>query len=216
MMQKNFKNLLLFAMLFVNTSLFSQIEDCIIYFKEGDTLHGLGTIDKHDKILFKLDKESKVEEFDSTIVSRIDFENYLETKSFEYVYIKSEFSSQKKVLLMELVKDGAVRLYKAIEHGAFESDYLTLNNNKTKNKVNKLTENSSLSKIATAESNDAFWIQPQNSSTAFPVKRYINTRSKKLSEYFKNCPILFKKIKKQEINSIIEMVDYYNNFCSDE
>lgn len=205
--------LFLFFIRFIS---YSQIEDCVIHFKEGDTLHGLGAIDKHDKILFKLDRESKVEEFDSTVVSRIDFENYLDSKSFEYVYVKSEFSSQKKVLLMELVKNGAVRLYKAIEYSAFNSDYLTLHNNKTKSIVNKLTENSNLSKIAIAESNDAFWIRPQNSSTAIPIKRYINIRSKKLSEYFKDCPILFEKIKKQEINSVIEMVDYYNNYCSDE
>lgn len=38
-------------------------------------------------------------------------------------------------------------------------------------------------------------------------------KKKKLSEYFKDCPLLTEKIESEEITKPLEVVDFYNNFC---
>jgi hypothetical protein len=189
------KNCSLFF-LFLTVSLFGQTQEAILFFKDGTSIKGLGMIKKandfasfrsRDKILFRVTENEKPDLWTSEDVKGITFLYFENSRIMEYLKV----DKYEKMELLEVVTDGAVKLYKQTK---IVDVYLTSGG------------------MAKAEV-EAYYLKKESEEYPTIVKdNYIKSTSK----YFSDCELLVKKIKNHEFtfDTIDKLVNFYNDICS--
>lgn len=203
-MKQIYKSLLIFLLLF-STQIYAQDQECIIFFKEGDSIEGFGLI-RNNKIKFKITKDSKVDSWDFENVYKVKILGIDFVQTYEYVKLNS--SSNPK--LVELVVDGEVNLYRMEKAILIASSSVSLNQNPTS--IPTYTRSKE-------ETKDLYYLKRKNNQYATHINIGILSNWKKTStSYFSDCEILVKKIKDNKFssNQIKEIVEYYNDICYEE
>ncbi len=186
----------------ITFQVFSQDQECILYFKDGTSIEGFGTLevkgflDPVDKIKFRLTKDEEGEFWGFEEVSKITFIGFERTKTFEYVKV----SKLDKPELLELLVDGNVKLYK---NGAY---YLFSQNNTDRN--------------GSYQQQEQFRHYLKRETEEYPtcIDCYVlKSWVKSVSNYFSDCETLVTKLKnhKYTFAEIESVVEYYNDICAE-
>ena len=200
-------NLFLF-LFFNNFSVFSQDQECIIYFKDGTSLEGYGMLkivnilDPKEKIKFRLTKEEKGDFWDFEDISKITFIGFEMTKTFEYI----KTSKYEYPKLLEILVDGEVKLYRSPETITYKLYFE--NNNLSKNPFPKTSE-----KIV--QSNH---LKRDNEEIATCIDCYpLKSWAKQVSEYLSDCETLVYDLKKHKYTfaELEDAIIFYNDFCTE-
>lgn len=185
---------LVFIFLFVSLFSFCQNQEATMFFSDGDSFEGYGAI-KNNKIKFRLLLEDKAEKWDYELVSKIIFHGFNRTVTYEYVKLK-EFTNP---VLLELVTEGEVSLYRN------EKNRWVGGNNEFPGSAQKITVITNYLK---------------RNNTQFPIclnYGIFNPWKKRTINFLSDCPTLVKKIKTNVFREVHlqEIVEYYNDFCTE-
>ncbi len=198
-------NLFLF-LFFNNFSVFSQDQECIIYFKDGTSLEGYGMLkivnilDPKEKIKFRLTKQEKGDFWDFEDISKITFIGFEMTKTFEYV----KTSKYEYPKLLEILVDGEVKLYRSPE--AITYKFYFDNNDIGKSNFPKTSE-----KIV--QNN---YLKRENEEVATCIDcSIIKSWAKNVSNYLSDCTTLVDDLKnyKYTFAELEDAIIFYNDFC---
>jgi hypothetical protein len=200
-------NKLILLFFLISNFIFAQDQEAIIHFNDGSSIEGFAKIDKKDKIFFKISKTDEPTEWTYDDVTGVTFLGFEYSIKFEYVRL----DKYQKPKLLELVTDGNVKLFRHNYYlvGLLEINifpYLEKYYNQKDNLYNPFRNYKN-------EKRDYYL---KRDSEEFPTKikdNYI----KSTSIYFSDCEVLVRKIKKHEFSfeKIEEIVEYYNDICSD-
>ena len=189
----NLKKRILSIVLLISFLSFSQNDKCIIYFKDGTKLEGLGKLKSNGQVKFRLDKESDKQNYHSSIISKIQFINYKVT-TFEYKVI-DDLNSE----WLELIIKGKVSLYTiSINH-----QQMGMNGG--------MSFGNTTTYYFTCHNNDS---QVYRIASVGTISRSFK---KTASDFFKDCPKIVKKIhdetyKKDDLKRIV--IEYNNSDCN--
>ncbi|KFF15956.1 hypothetical protein [Flavobacterium hydatis] len=207
-MKQTYKNLLIF-LLFFSTPIYAQNQECIIYFKEGDSIEGFGLI-RNNKIKFKISKDSETDSWDFENVYKIKFIGIDIVQTYEYLKLNSSGNPK----LVELIVDGEVNLYRMEK----AQDFINPKLKKTAAPNQNITSLPNYSYF-TEQTKDLYYLKRKNNQYATHINIGILSNWKKIStSYFSDCDILVKKIKDNKFssNQIKEIVEYYNDICYEQ
>ncbi len=181
----------------LNVNCFSQSEEATIFFKDGDSIQGYGLI-KKNKIKFRVSLDSKGDFWDFEMINKIDFETFFGIKTYEY--IKLNGSSEPS--LLELVTKGEVSLYRQTSSSWILDPGFPENNFPNNRKVTKVIN---------------FLIRKNEGYPSCLNCGFINKWRKRTMDFLIDCPVLVKKIKSYELGEtdLQEIVEYYNDFCTE-
>jgi len=200
-------NLLVFLFL-IPFSVFSQDQECIIYFKDGTSLEGYGMLkivnilDPKEKIKFRLTKKEKGDLWDFEDISKITFIGFEMTKTFEYIKT-SKYEDPK---LLEILVEGEVKLYRSPETITYKLYYE--GNDLSKNPFPKTSE-----KIV--QNN---YLKRDNEEIATCIDCYpLKSWAKQVSEYLSDCETLVYDLKKHKYKfaELEDAIIFYNDFCTE-
>ncbi len=184
-----------------------------IVFKDGDTLkgqikilmisHSVITFNKHEKVQYRNDENSKKSKYDESQVKKVLFANSdTAITYFEYVQI-----SKNKKGLFRVVSTGKATLYARSVRILNSAPMYTSNPNGGA-WVNSGSSSSGLSDF------NEFYVRKEGEKIASPL---INTGAfqsfrQRAMEYFYDCPILADKIDRKiyGIHNVKAVVDEYN------
>lgn len=198
------KQLLLFVLSFLfSLSVIAQEEhEATLYFLDGTDISGYATLklDKasfygtpQDKIVFRVTKDEKADVWDQKTVSKVVFHDFDTPRTFEYV--ESKFSNGNEITLVELIIKGEVSLY---------ADALAAWNSKPKDpdEGSHKTPDSKYLKVK------------RDKETKLTV---LTGNKKKIAAYFNECPAIVERLENHtfSIATLEEIVEYYNDLCSD-
>ncbi len=193
------KLLSLFILIFTLASIncFSQSEEATIFFKNGDSIPGYAFI-KNNKIKFRVSLDSKGDFWSSLMVEKVEFDTFFGTKTYEYIKL-NEFDDP---VLLELVTEGEVSLYRQTSSSWILDSSFPQNNHPNNRKVTKATN---------------FLIRQNNDYPSCLNCGLFNKWKKRTMDFLIDCPVLVEKIKTNEFREIHlqEIVEYYNNFCTE-
>lgn len=200
-------NLFLF-LFFNNFSVFSQDQECIIYFKDGTSLEGYGMLkivnilDPKEKIKFRLTKQEKGDFWDFEDISKITFIGFEMTKTFEYI----KTSKYEYPKLLEILVDGEVKLYRSPETITYKLYF----------------ENYSVDKNNfpnTPKANVQFnYLKRDNEEIATCIDCYpLKSWAKQVSEYLADCETLVYDLKKHKYTfaELEDAIIFCNDFCTE-
>lgn len=169
---------------------FTQNQEAKIFFKDGDSFEGFAMITGNDEIKFRLNLDDKPTKFNSKEIYRIEFYGFEDSVTFEY------FKINNSLVLLEIVAEGEV---------------LLLSNTEESWIINPIKEKMNKTKIST------LFLKRKSSDEIFSLNNPFLRWKKKMSEYFSDCEELVRKIRTNEFNrsDIKEIVEYYNDYCTD-
>lgn len=207
-MPQFFKSLLFFLFL-VNFQTYSQTQEAIIYFKDGDSIEGLASI-KNNKIKFKISADDKADTWDYENIKKVTFIGFDIIQTYEYIKLNS-FADPK---LLELIVEGDVNLYKE------EKVQILTNPTITKKTAisNHGTNNINGYAYQTEQYRELFYVKRKKDQYPTYINSGILSNWKKTTiNFFADCDFLVKKIKdnKYGFNQINEIVEFYNDICLD-
>lgn len=193
------KNLFHFTIsLFILLSIdcFSQSGKATIFFKDGESIQGYGLI-KKNKIKFKLSQDGKYDSWGYDMINKIHFDGIYEDKIYEYVK-PNKFNNP---TLMEYITGGEISLYQQTKKTLVLGDY-GLNNLPNRH-------------IETEVMN--FLIKKGDEFPYCLNCGIFNKWKKNTINFLIDCPGLISKIKSNEYREIHlkEIVEYYNDFCTE-
>jgi hypothetical protein len=203
------KKLLFFIFILIANFLFSQDQEATIFFNDGSSIKGFGSI-KKNKIIFRASLDDKSDSWSYDMVKGITFFGFESTIKYEYVSL-DEFSKPEPQLL-EVVEEGNVVLYARIRE-TFQT--ASINSNGFNVNSTRIITNNIVSYRSGSE-NVAADIYVKRAGEKFPTS--LNwTFYKRAAMYFSDCEVLRKKIDKGEFskNKIVEIVQYYNDICAE-
>lgn len=198
------KQLLLFVLsfLFSLSAIAQEEHEATLYFLDGTDISGFATLklDKasfygapQDKIAFRISKDEKADLWDQKTVSKVVFHDFDTPRTFEYV--ESKFSNGNEITLVELIIKGEVSLY---------ADALAAWNSKPKDpdEGSHKTPDSKYLKVK------------RDKETKLTV---LTGNKKKIAAYFNECPAIVERLENHtfSIATLEEIVEYYNDLCSD-
>ncbi len=122
-MKQFYNNIIIALFFFVNLQSYSQTQDAIIYFKDGDSIEGLASL-KNNKIKFKISADDKADTWDHENVSKIKFIGFDIVQTYEYVKLNASGDPK----LLELIVEGNVCLYKEEKTQLFTDPNITKKN----------------------------------------------------------------------------------------
>jgi len=145
------------------------------------------------------------EYWDYETISKIEFHGFNLTETYEYIDIKSSIIP----VLLELVTEGEVSLYRKEKTRWIGSNIPGI---KDENGQNGSPGSARKTTITTN------YLKRENEQ--FPIclnYGIINPWKKRTINFLSDCPTLIKKIKTNEFRQIHlqEIVEYYNDFCSE-
>jgi len=189
---------LIFLFLIINLTSFSQTQEATIFFNDGESFEGYGSL-RNNKIKFRLSLDDKGEYWDYETISKIEFHGFNLTETYVYLKIKENT----KPILIELVTDGEVSLYKQ------ETTYSAGNNIQT-DPVNfgKIPSGAGL---AHTTSKTTSYLKRETDKLPTRLNGIIFNKWKKLTIVFlSDCPSLIDKIKTNEFREkhLKEIVEY--------
>jgi hypothetical protein len=184
------KKILYVIFLFLTYPIFSQEREAKIVFIDSTSIQGYGEI-KNEKIYFRVDLKSKKSEWDYDYTKGLIFSGYGFTEKYEYV----KPDKYSKPILMEVIEEGNINLYKKSYN----------------NYVNGLGPGQFGSYVFSS----AYYVKKNNEENATELTFSFKSRSLR---YFSDCEKLIEKIKNREfkVNTIPEIVYYYNDYCGKE
>jgi hypothetical protein len=194
---------LLYIFFLSTISCFSQTQEATIFFNDGESIDGFGNL-KRNKIKFRISLDEKADLWDYEMISKIEFHGFEISRTFKYLRVKENTNP----ILIELISEGEVSLYQekltywsSINTHTSPSDY-----GKTPSKIPIKT---SKIKNYIMRNNDEF-------PTCLNCGIFSNWK-KNIISYLSDCPTLIEKIKKNEFREIHlqEIIEYYNDFCTD-
>ena len=183
---------------------YSQMKTATIFFNDSTSILGLGEI-KKDKIYFKVDEKDEASEWSYDMATALVFSGYGFSEKYQYVKISKNATPQ----LIEVADEGNITLYKQIK---VTNSMLDLMQNGY-----YLPNGQRLGGSMQLESDVkyTYFVKRKNEEFA----SFFNSNSKKkMLDYFSDCPALKKKIDQNVFTkrNIEEMIEYYNNYCSDD
>ncbi|MCV9930996.1 hypothetical protein OIU80_01745 [Flavobacterium sp. LS1R47] len=207
-MKQTYKNVLIF-LFFFSTQIYAQDQECIIYFKQGDSIEGYGLI-RNNKIKFKISKDSETDSWDFENVYKIKFLGIDIVQTYEYVKLNSSGNPK----LVELVVDGEVNLYRMEK----SQDFIKSKLKPTASPNQNITSLPNYA-YSTEQTKDLYYLKRKNNQYATHINIGILSNWKKIStSYFSDCDVLVKKIKDNKFTAyqIKEIVEYYNDICYEQ
>ncbi len=193
------KHIYLFIFLFAigNFTCFSQSAEATMFFKDGDSIQGYAFI-KNNKIKFRVSLDSKAEFWTSLMIEKVEFDTFFGVKTYEYINL-NEFGEP---VLFELVTKGEVSLYRQSSSYWILDSSFPENNFPNNHKVTTVTN---------------YLIRQNEDYPSCLNCGLFNKWKKRTMDFLIDCPTLVKKIKKNEFREIHlqEIVEYYNDFCTD-
>ncbi|PZR18292.1 MAG: hypothetical protein DI539_16205 [Flavobacterium psychrophilum] len=191
---------LLLFFLFYTLHSIAQDQEAKLFFKDGTTVSGYGEIKTKGflntkiapKILFRFSKDEKADEWDYEMVDKIEFYGFEMYKTFTYVKVGDDNNIEYR--LLELITEGKVNLY--LEKNEYSGS-------------NNIQQPGSYQKWETTT-----YMVKKESESKLTV---LGANKKKIAEYFKDCSGIKKKLDRNEfsIKNIKDIVEYYNDYCSD-
>ncbi|WP_099709464.1 hypothetical protein [Flavobacterium sp. 9] len=171
----------------VSYNSYSQKNKCIIYFKDGTTVTGLGKMKVNGDVKFKLNKDTESINYAQVLIDKIKTSEYVFLDTYKYVITTDGFSSWLKVII-----EGNTTLYQREPSNYYYSGSITPITNYY---------------VSHKGDSNIFKITSEGISTNF---------KKAASNFFKDCPILVEKINSKEFtkDDIEKVVKFYNNNCS--
>lgn len=203
------------ALFLFSFSIYSQTQEAIIYFKDGDSIEGFAAL-KFNKIKFKVVPEDKADTWDAEFVKKITFIGFDMTRTFEYITI----SSGDKPTLVETIVKGEVTLYKKLG-----SDYNNLFTNPFDeqpltyyNPGSNLNRNSQMQPqvFNMKELPELYYVKKENDKYPTCLNcGILNAWRKNTSKYFTDCDFIVKKLKgdKWLFENLKDIVEFYNDIC---
>jgi hypothetical protein len=207
---KQFYNSIIIFLFFTGFQSYSQTQEAIIYFKDGDSIEGLASL-KNNKIKFKISADDKADTWDYENVSKIKFIGFDIVQTYEYVKLNS-FDDPK---LLELIVEGDVCLYKEEKTQIFTDPNIT---NKTAISTHG-TNNINSYAYRTEQYRELFYVKRKKDKYPTYINSGILSNWKKTTtSFFADCDSLVKRIKDNKFgyNQINEIVEFYNDVCLGE
>lgn len=201
---------IIIILIFIGLKSYSQAEEAIIYFKDGDSIEGFAAL-KFNKIKFKVSQDDKADTWDEEYVKKITFFDSGTTRTFEYV----KLNSLDKPKLVEKITEGEATLYKK-----FGSDFSLLDQIYNPNDERPATYNSQNNSYSQLnESSQFYYLKKQKEKYPTCLNcGVVNSWRKNISKVFADCDFIVKKLKgdKWVFENIKEIVEFYNDICSGE
>lgn len=188
---------LLFTFLFCSViSVSAQKNRAKLFFKDSTNLVGLAKITKSDKIIFRKDAKSKKQTYSGLDV----YEVHIKEKGYYKRYFYKTNYETGQVLLLQLIKDGTVRLF-----GDIRKYTTPVNNGVGMTGTFKQTK-------------ETYYLGDAGDLRVVNVKRgntYLKNFLKIAKIYFMDCPDLITSIEGKEFSKfgIRDVVEYYNSYC---
>lgn len=199
---------------------YSQKQEAIIYFKDGDSLEGFAYL-KFNKIKFKVAPEDKPDTWDEEFVKKIKFVDLGFTRIFEYV----KLNSLDKPKLVEIITQGEATLYKKLGSDFSLTDMIynpyddRPDNSLSSGLKSQLGQQAQLSNTTVSEPSTFYYIKKQKDKYPTCLNcGVINAWRKNTSKVFADCDFIVKKLKgdKWIFDDIKEIVEFYNDICLGE
>jgi len=183
------------TLLFSISFCFSQNQEAKIFFIDGDTFEGFAMITGNNDIKFRLTLDDEPTRFSYDHLSRIEFYGFETSSTFQYVKFTKGYK------LLEVLTEGEVTLFAEVKTNL----QLFFSNNRT----NYGLDTHNMFTLYLAK-------KTKNNSKLFNQNPFKSSK-KKMMEYFSDCSELVRKIKTNEFksNEIKEIVEYYNDFCTE-
>ncbi|MET0944123.1 MAG: hypothetical protein ABWY22_01800 [Flavobacterium sp.] len=189
---------------------YSQTQEAIIYFKDGDSIEGLASI-KNNKIKFKISANDKADTWDSEYVRKVKFIGFDIVQTYEY--IKLNASGDPK--LLEIIVQGNVTLYKEEKEQFFADPNITKKSAVSTHGTNNVNSYA----YQTEQYRELFYVKRKQELYPTYINSGVLSNWKKTTiNFFSDCDFLVKKIKdnKYGFNQINEIVEFYNDICLEE
>lgn len=200
------------AIFLINGLILAQPKAAEITLIDGSTYRGFADITQKELVEFRMEMTDEPETFDGFDIKRVYFVT-APYNTFEFVFIRSDYR------LLHVISQGEITAY------AQYPQRLSPNRDEPKIKrhekrgVEKYIDNTGNFTPASAiygllDKNTRFWVRKNGADFADNMKPAFRTKAKVL---FANCPGLLKKIKLREweYEDMKDIVDYYNDFCSE-
>ncbi|WP_291149813.1 hypothetical protein [Flavobacterium sp. UBA7680] len=195
---------------FISLKSYSQAEEAIIYFKDGDSIEGFAAL-KFNKIKFKVSQDDKPDTWDEEYVKKITLFDSGTTRTFEYV----KLNSLDKPKLVEIITKGEATLYKKFGSDFSLTDQIYNPHDARPAAYNPQTNSySQLSEAA-----EFYYIKkPKDKYPTCLNCGVLNAWRKNTSKFFSDCDFIVKKLKgnKWVFGDIKEIVEFYNDICLGE
>lgn len=210
---KSFTPKLLLFIVLNNFFVFSQNQECILYFKDGTSIEGFGMLkienilDPKEIIKFRLTKEEKGDLWDFEEVSKITFIGFEFIKTFEYVKI-NKFSSPK---LLEILVDGKVKLYRRPEITTYKLFFEF-------NEIPKFGLDKFNSPSIFETSPESNYLKRDDEEIATCIDcAILRSWAKNVSKYLSDCTALVDELKnhKYTFAQLEDAIIFYNDFCTE-
>ena len=194
------KKIIILIVITICTNVFGQEREATILFNDSTSVKGFGEI-KKEKIYFRVSLDAKIKEWDFKMASGLIFSGY--GFSEKYLYIKPDKYS-KKPIIMEVMEEGNVNLYKK----SFITQKAYVDPTKSLTYFN-------YRKIYVYDFESTYYVKRKNEENSTDLSFSFKINSVK---YFSDCKILVEKINKKEFkkDNIVEIVYYYNDYCDEE
>ncbi len=176
------------VLLFIfSSNSFSQTQEATIFFHDGDSIKGYGMV-KKNRIKFRVSLDSKGDYWSYKSIKKIQFPKFDFYKTYEYV----KLNTYSIPILLELVVDGDVALYRREQHEFIYNDFAD------PNKEMKYYLKRSTDKFLTCMNCKNKWLRLT-------------------TEFLSDCEDLIKKIKARELveTDMEEIIEYYNDLCAE-
>lgn len=131
------------------------------------------------------------------MIHKIEFETFFGIRTYEYM----QFNKFNDPVLIELITEGEVSLYRQTNFSWDLNDSFLENNFQNNRKVTRKTE---------------FLIRKNEDYPSCLNCGLFNKWKKRTINFLIDCPVLVQKIKSNEFREIHlqEIVEYYNDFCT--
>ncbi|OEK09375.1 hypothetical protein A8C32_11690 [Flavivirga aquatica] len=187
--------------------LFNKYEKATIHFLDGTSVKGYGKIVeilKIYKIKFKASLEGKPDVWTDLIVKGITFnKTYEDDITFSYIKIQH----RKTPRLLKVVEQGVISLYVEIR-SHFVVDGYTVLDQKMEPPIRVTSGH--------RETFNRYYAKKEGDLEAIDFLGVVNFK-KSVKKYFSDCEGVIQKLNKKEFNidTIPDIVYYYNDFCVD-
>ncbi|AWG20264.1 hypothetical protein FFWV33_01335 [Flavobacterium faecale] len=190
-------NFLVLSFILLSLNCFSQTIDATIFFKDGGSIIGYGLI-KDNKIKFRVSLDSKADSWDFEMVDKIEFQHFFEKQVYKYI----KLNKTNDPVLMELVTEGKVSLYRLTDSSWISNYNFGYNQYVGNTKITKITN---------------FVIRKNEEYPSCLNCELFNKWKKRTMDYLIDCQTLIKKIKSNELteSDLKEIVEYYNDLCTE-
>ncbi|TPG42255.1 hypothetical protein [Flavobacterium pectinovorum] len=205
-MKQIYKSIII-ILFFISLKSYSQTQEAIIYFKDGDSIEGFASI-KNDKIKFKISADDKADTWDYENVKEIKFIGFDIVQTYEYIKLNSSDDPK----LLELIVEGNVCLYKEEKVQFFTDPNITKKTAISTHGTNNINNYA----YQTEQSRELFYVKRKKDQYPTYINSGILSNWKKTTiNFFADCDFLVKKIKdnKYGFNQINDIVEFYNDIC---